>query len=238
MAPATRSAGMTVSRGSFRQRHRTSTTAMNDTALMRNTPPEPTADTRRPPMAGPTARAMLVAMPLSATASVSSRGGTRSGVVACQAGVLRAIPNPIVKVRKRSSHGVIAPATVRRPERHGGPQHPALGDEEEAPAVHDVGQGAGGEGEEQDRQAGGGLHERHHQRGGAERRHQPRRGGVVHPGADVGGDGGDPERAEDRPPERRPCRLPRGAGWLYVGHQVSWTPECRRIRRIRATIPA
>ena len=52
-------------------------------------------------------------------------------------------------------------------ENRGGGEHPALGDDEQAAAVHDVGQRAGGEGQEEHRETGRRLHERHQHRRGA-----------------------------------------------------------------------
>src|SRR5262245_42252858 len=62
-----------------------------------------------PPIAGPTLRAMLKFMLLSATAPASSERGTMSPTDACHAGPLNAPPHPIKNVSDSSSHGVKSP---------------------------------------------------------------------------------------------------------------------------------
>ena len=59
---------------------------MNDTALSRNAASGPAAATIKPPMAGPTERAMLKPMELSATAVGNISRGTMSPTEACHAG--------------------------------------------------------------------------------------------------------------------------------------------------------
>src|SRR2546425_3114559 len=113
MAPGTSSGGRRERETSRCQRASTTTTPRNDAAFRRKTQPAPRAATSRPPNAGPSARATLTEMPPSATAPASSSRGTRSGVVACQAGALSALPRPMQKVSESSSHG-----PVRRSEEH------------------------------------------------------------------------------------------------------------------------
>src|SRR4051794_9647241 len=67
---------------------------------------------QQPPIAGPTALAAFIETPPRATAAGTSSRGTSSGVVACQAGELRAEPRPRRNVSPRSSHGVMMSANV------------------------------------------------------------------------------------------------------------------------------
>src|SRR5947208_2323288 len=115
MAPGTSSGGRRARGTSRCQRASTTTTPRNDAAFRRKTQPAPRAATRSPPSAGPRARATLTEMPPSATAPASSSRGTRSGVVACQAGALSALPRPMQKVSESSSHGPVRPSTVQTP---------------------------------------------------------------------------------------------------------------------------
>lgn len=61
-------------------------------------------------MAGPTVRAMLKPRLFSATAAGMSSIGTCSRTEACQAGPLSAAPQPMRKVSRSSSQGVMSPA--------------------------------------------------------------------------------------------------------------------------------
>ena len=79
-----------------------------------NTAAGPAAATTRPPTAGPTARPMLNPAEFRATARASSRPPTSSGMVACQAGALAALPSPSRKVRPRTTAGLASPSTVAR----------------------------------------------------------------------------------------------------------------------------
>src|SRR2546426_3434526 len=103
----TRSAGNTAGGASRRHRYTTARTATNDAALSAKTSAGPAAATRTPPMAGPTARPMLIGSAFSATARVSSDGGTSSAVIACQVGVFIATPIPSANVKTRSVVGVM-----------------------------------------------------------------------------------------------------------------------------------
>src|SRR6266404_6936497 len=64
-------------------------------------------------MAGPTARPMLIGSAFSATARVSSDGGTSSDVIACQVGVFIATPIPSANVKTRSVVGVMRSTNAR-----------------------------------------------------------------------------------------------------------------------------
>src|SRR5882672_6642603 len=89
--------------------------AMNEAALRKKTAQGPDAATMRPPKAGPNARAMLMPTPLSAIAAGNSSAGTNSGVIACQAGLLIAVPMPSRKVSESKRVGVIWPINARAP---------------------------------------------------------------------------------------------------------------------------
>src|SRR6266566_3705013 len=64
-------------------------------------------------MAGPIARPMLIGSAFSATARVSSDGGTSSDVIACQVGVFIATPIPSANVKTRSVVGVMRSTNAR-----------------------------------------------------------------------------------------------------------------------------
>ena len=134
------------------------------------------------------------------TAAGRSSRGTISGMIACQGGPLRAAPRPSRKVKKRRPPGGdAARAAVITPSAEGGDGHPDLGDQEDAPAVEHVGEGAGRQREQEHRQAGRRLHERHQARPRtASVVIMPRRADALEPGADVRGDAGDPQPAEER----------------------------------------
>ncbi|MND94446.1 hypothetical protein D3C80_866630 [compost metagenome] len=72
----------------------------------------PAAATIMPPMAGPTLRARLKPMEFRVTAPARSSRGTMSPTDACQAGPLKATPQPIRKVKASSTQGVIHPIQV------------------------------------------------------------------------------------------------------------------------------
>jgi hypothetical protein len=69
----------------------------------------PAAATIIPPIAGPTLRAMFMPTLLRAMACGRSWRGTMSRTDDCQAGLLRAVPQPIRKVKVKSTQGVIRP---------------------------------------------------------------------------------------------------------------------------------
>ena len=68
-------------------------------------------------MAGPTLRAMLNPMLLSATAAGNSARGTMSPTEACHAGALNAAAAPIAKANNSSNQGVINPVQAKAPVR-------------------------------------------------------------------------------------------------------------------------
>src|SRR5206468_4380600 len=114
-ADAMRSAGSVARRDSRRHRHRTTNTPTTDAALMRNTGPGPPATMITPAIAGPTARATLIATVPSPTLAGSSSRGTTSGIIACHAGMSTALPAPMASVIARSIHGCTTPVTVSTP---------------------------------------------------------------------------------------------------------------------------
>src|SRR6267378_4087909 len=115
MADANRSAGSVARWDSRRHLHRTKKTPTTDTALTRNTGPGPPTTMITPAMAGPTARAMLIATVPSPTLAGNSSRGTVSGMIACQAGKSIALPAPIPSVITRSIQGCTTPVIVRTP---------------------------------------------------------------------------------------------------------------------------
>ena len=113
MAPTSRSAGRADGGfGCCRHSHKAVITARKLTALSANGQARPRTVMIRPPSAGPMARAMLMPTPLSATAWVSSGRGTRSGVIACQAGAPMAVMVPSRKVNRSRSPGVTRSAAT------------------------------------------------------------------------------------------------------------------------------
>src|SRR5688572_7232802 len=65
-----------------------------------------------PPTAGPTLRDRLKPMLLSATAAGNCGRGTMSPTEACQEGLLRAVPQPSMKVKASNNQGDINPSKV------------------------------------------------------------------------------------------------------------------------------
>src|SRR5947209_1689014 len=88
---------------------------MNEAALSKKTAHGPDAATMKPPNAGPTARAILMATALSVIAAGKSEWETNSGVIACQIGLLIADPTPRRKVSDSRRAGVIWPINARMP---------------------------------------------------------------------------------------------------------------------------
>ncbi len=121
---------------------------------------EPDAATITPPIAGPKLRAMLKAMLFSVIAAGSILGGTCSFTEDCQAGPNSAMPLPIrkqntsrligVSVSNQASTVSATELTKRQRER----------DEADDAAVVHVGDRAGGDRDQHDRQHDGGLHQR------------------------------------------------------------------------------
>src|SRR5271154_4639016 len=108
-----------VSGGEVRVRiglfHRATTrmTPKNDTKFATNAVATPAAAMTKPASAGPTARARLNSIPLSADAAARSSLGTNSGRIARQAGVSNASPAESANVSTSSIHGDITPAIVK-----------------------------------------------------------------------------------------------------------------------------
>src|SRR6266478_8055448 len=69
----------------------------------------------KPPNAGPIARATLKPTTVSVIAAGKSVGRTNSGVIACQTGLLIAVPMPRRKVSESRRAGVIWPINARTP---------------------------------------------------------------------------------------------------------------------------
>jgi hypothetical protein len=88
------------------------TTPRKETALTRKVRAGPEAATTMPARAGPAARAMLKPILPRVTAAGRSSRGTISGMLACQAGALRAAPSPSRKVKVRRIQGVMVPVAV------------------------------------------------------------------------------------------------------------------------------
>src|SRR5450755_635872 len=87
-------------------------TPTKDAALMANAVPTPDAAMTTPASAGPTARAKLNSMPLSADADARSSWGTSSGKTARQLGLSNASPADRAKVRISNTSGDMSPAMV------------------------------------------------------------------------------------------------------------------------------
>ena len=87
-------------------------TPMKESTFATNAAPIPTAAIREPASAGPTARARLNSIPLSAEADASSSFGTSSGRTARHVGVSNASPAERANVSASNSHGVIWPVMV------------------------------------------------------------------------------------------------------------------------------
>src|SRR5258705_2256449 len=112
VAPARVSGGV-VRRRTGRFHRATSTiTPANDTTLSANAGPTPATAMITPASAGPTARAKLNSMPLSADAAARSPFLTISGRMARHVGVSIASPAESANVSASSSHGDIRPTIV------------------------------------------------------------------------------------------------------------------------------
>src|SRR5579863_3638519 len=88
-------------------------TPKNDTKFAMKAVATPATDISVPASAGPTARARLNSIPLSAEAAARSSLGTNSGRIARHAGVSNASPAESANVSTNSIHGDITPATVK-----------------------------------------------------------------------------------------------------------------------------
>ena len=137
-------------------------------------------------------------------------------------------------------------------ERAGDQQHPQLRQDQVAAPVHDVGQRARDDRQQDHRQRGGRLHRRDHQRRVRRLGHDPGGGDVVDPRADVADQDGQPERAERGLPQRGPwavsrrrghaqnakhaqpsapqnaCRSRVGTAWCAAWRWPTWSCACTR----------
>jgi len=95
-----------------------------------------------------------------------------------------------------------------------------LRDNEKFSPIEDIGKRAGRHREQEHRQGGRDLDHGNDERLRIEARHQPARRGVVHPAADVGDDGRNPQHRVFRVPERAPWRGCRSGGRLRAGHRT------------------
>src|SRR5579863_2785206 len=108
-----------VSGGAVRLRiglfHLTTTrmTPKNDTKFATNAVATPATDMTMPASAGPTARARLNSIPLSADAAARSSLATSSGRIARHVGVSKASPAESANVNTSSSQGDIKPLMVK-----------------------------------------------------------------------------------------------------------------------------
>src|SRR5579864_637554 len=112
VAPVTVSGGVACLTAGRFQRATTRITPRKDKVFDTNAAPIPAAAITKPASAGPTARARLNSMPLSADAAGRSSFRTNSGNTARQVGVSNASPADRAKVRMSSSTGDILPAMV------------------------------------------------------------------------------------------------------------------------------
>src|ERR1700683_4087040 len=88
-------------------------TPKKDTKFATQAVATPATDMIVPASAGPTARARLNSIPLSAEAAARSSLGTNSGRIARHAGASNASPAESANVSTRSIHGDITPAMVK-----------------------------------------------------------------------------------------------------------------------------
>src|SRR5439155_20755540 len=112
VAPARVSGGVVRRRGGRFHRATSTITPTNDTTLSANAAPTPATAMITPASAGPTARAKLNSMPLSADADERSSFLTISGRMARHVGASIASPAEIANVRPSSSLGDMKPAIV------------------------------------------------------------------------------------------------------------------------------
>ena len=138
-----------------------------------------------PPSAGPIARLTLKLVLLMAIALSRSSLGTRIGVISSQAGAAIAPPTPSRKVVARR---IVRGRPMQRNnggENDGNRHHGGLGANQQATGVHEIGERACREGQQEQRQPGGDLDRRHHHRVRIEAGHQPAHRRVEHADADV-----------------------------------------------------
>ena len=97
-------------------------------------------------------------MLFSATACTRSQRGTSSGTEALQAGEVSAEPTPIRKVKTSRLPAVVSVQQRQDRQRRRCEHGQRLGDDQEQPAIDDVGQRAAGQRQQEHRQDGRGLH--------------------------------------------------------------------------------
>src|ERR1700727_565767 len=110
VAPEKDSGGALLLRTGLFHLATTRMTPKNDTKFATNAVATPAAAMTIPASAGPTARARLNSIPLSAEAGARSSLGTNSGRIAPHVGVSNASPAESAKVSTKSIHGDITPA--------------------------------------------------------------------------------------------------------------------------------
>ena len=157
-------------------------------------------------MAGPIARPTLKVRLDSATAWPNSSVGTRSGWMACQAGLINAAPTPSANVSPSSSAGVTRSVNVNTAEAAAQTSIQACVEQQDGAPVEDVGDGSGRQPEEQDRQQAGGLDQCHQGRRRGQVAHQPGRGDGLEERADVRAELSGEQRGEDVVAQRCPWR--------------------------------
>src|ERR1700675_152692 len=113
VAPEKDSGGALLLRSGLFHLATTRMTPKNDTKFATKAVATPAIEMIVPAIAGPTARARLNSIPLSAEAAARSSLGTNSGRIARHAGVSNASPAESANVRIRSIHGDITPAMVK-----------------------------------------------------------------------------------------------------------------------------
>ena len=106
-------------------------------------------------------------------------------------------------------------------------------DEQEFPLVENVGERAGGNREQENRQRARRLHQSDDQRIGIEAGHQPARCGAVHPPADIG----DQRRRPDDGKGGMAKRRPKDGALSAAPWAVLMPPPRARKRRIRSQVP-
>src|SRR6266404_8118273 len=137
VAPVTVSGGVVrLTAGRF-QRATTRITPKKDKVFNRNAAPIPANAITKPASAGPTARAKLNSMPLSADAAGRSSFSTSSGKTARQVGVSNASPADSAKVRMRSSRRYLARDRHHR-KRDRDDDHPYFRKQDHFAAIDDV----------------------------------------------------------------------------------------------------
>src|ERR1700688_2734743 len=113
VAPEKDSGGALLLRTGLFHLATTRMTPKNDTKFATKAAATPATDMIAPASAGPTARARLNSIPLSADAAARSSLGTNSGRIARQVGVSNASPAESANVSASSSHGDMTPMIVR-----------------------------------------------------------------------------------------------------------------------------